>query len=259
MSHVVDLTGTDFGYLHVIGRDTSKKGDTAHWICRCKCGTVCSKDGKYLRNGHAKSCGCFRKERAATLVTKKNPAKKPKAEPKKKKSAAARSGQAPGSATTHSARRATTTAAPGAAPSAASARNANLPASRGGRSSQFEGSIKMAEIMGAFAHDLDNFVAYYEKQQWDTSFRGEQYPPRIVMEQSTPPLFEVGTDGAKTLVPNPTIQIIGRPETEVVTTGKLQISKKDFTNLTNRAAALLELFLHGFMQERKEMEAAQND
>ena len=29
MSHVVDLTGMDFGYLHVIGRDTSKKGDTA--------------------------------------------------------------------------------------------------------------------------------------------------------------------------------------------------------------------------------------
>ncbi len=83
MSHVVDLTGMDFGYLHVIGRDTSKKGDRAHWICRCKCGTICSKDGKNLRNGHAKSCGCFRKERAATLVTKKNPAKKPKAEPKK--------------------------------------------------------------------------------------------------------------------------------------------------------------------------------
>ena len=107
MSHVVDLTGMDFGYLYVIGRDTSKKGDTAHWICRCKCGTICTKDG------------------------------------------------------------------------------------------------------------------------------------------------------AKTLVPNPTIQIIGRPETEVVTTGKLQISKKDFTTLTNRAAALLELFLHGFMQERKELEAAQ--
>lgn len=117
----------------------------------------------------------------------------------------------------------------------------------------------MAEIMCAFAHDLDNFVAYYEKLNWDTSFRGEQYPPRIIMEQSTPPLFEVGPDGAKTLVPNPTIQIIGRPETEVVTTGKLQIGKKDFTKLTNRAAALLELFLHGFMQERKEMEAAQND
>lgn len=69
----------------------------------------------------------------------------------------------------------------------------------------------------------------------------------------------VRADGAKTLVPNPTIQIIGRPETEVITTGKLQIGKKDFTKLCNRAAALLELFLHGFMQERKEMEAANAD
>ena len=115
----------------------------------------------------------------------------------------------------------------------------------------------MAEIMGAFAHDLDNFVAYYEKQQWDTSFRGEEYPPRIVMEQTTPPLYKIEDDGSKTLEPYPTIQIIGRPDTEVVTTGKLKISKKDFTKLTNRAAALLELFLHGFMQERKELEAAQ--
>lgn len=54
----------------------------------------------------------------------------------------------------------------------------------------------MAEIMGTFAHDLDNFVAYYEKLNWDTSFRGEAYPPRIVMEQSTPPLFIV-EDGQK--------------------------------------------------------------
>ena len=80
----------------------------------------------------------------------------------------------------------------------------------------------MAEIMGTFALGLDNFVAYYEKLNWDTSFRGEAYPPRIVMEQSTPPLFIV-EDGQKKLVPNPTIQIIGRPETEVITTGKLPI------------------------------------
>lgn len=113
----------------------------------------------------------------------------------------------------------------------------------------------MAEVMGAFAHDLDNFVAYYENLNWDTSFRGEAYPPQIIMERSTPPLYRVEGDGSKTLEPNPTIQIIGSVDTEVVTTGKLQISKKDFTKLTNRAAALLELFLHGFMQERKEMEA----
>ena len=99
----------------------------------------------------------------------------------------------------------------------------------------------MAGIMGLFASELDEFVADYDNQFWDASFHGETYPPRIIMERSTPPLYRVEDDGSKTLEQNPTIQI----------------SKKDFTKLTNRAAALLELFLHGFMQERKEMEAAQ--
>lgn len=115
----------------------------------------------------------------------------------------------------------------------------------------------MAKIMEAFSFELDEFTAKMEDDGWAVDFRGEKYPPRIVMEQSTPPLFKVEEDGTKKLIPNPTIQIIGSPDTQVVTTGKLQISKKDFTKLTSRAAALLELFLHGFMQERKEMEAAQ--
>ena len=114
----------------------------------------------------------------------------------------------------------------------------------------------MAGIMDMFSVELDEFVKDYDDLHWDVSFRGEEYPPRIVMEQATPPLYKIEDDGSKTLEPNPTIQIIGRPDTEVVTTGKLKISKKDFTKLTNRAAALLELFLHGFMQERKELEAA---
>ena len=115
----------------------------------------------------------------------------------------------------------------------------------------------MAGIMDMFSVELVEFVNEYGGMHWDVSFHGEEYPPRIVMEQTTPPLYKIEDDGSKTLEPYPTIQIIGRPDTEVVTTGKLKISKKDFTKLTNRAAALLELFLHGFMQERKEMEAAQ--
>lgn len=115
----------------------------------------------------------------------------------------------------------------------------------------------MAEIMNMFSVELVEFVNDYDNLHWDVSFRGEEYPPRIVMEQTPPPLYKIEDDGSKTLEPYPTIQIIGRPDTEVVTTGKLKISKKDFTKLTNRAAALLELFLHGFMQERKELEAAQ--
>ena len=82
----------------------------------------------------------------------------------------------------------------------------------------------MAEIMGTFARDLDNFVAYYDSQFWDASFHGETYPPRIIMERSTPPLYRVEDDGSKTLEPNPTIQIIGSVDTEVVTTCLLYTS-----------------------------------
>lgn len=74
----------------------------------------------------------------------------------------------------------------------------------------------MAGIMGLFASELDEFVADYDNQFWDASFHGETYPPRIIMERSTPPLYRVEDDGSKTLEPNPTIQIIGSVDTEVV-------------------------------------------
>ena len=114
----------------------------------------------------------------------------------------------------------------------------------------------MAKIMELFAAELDEFTGNYEKEQWDVTFRGEAYPPRVVMEQATPPLYKIEEDGKRTIEPNPTVQIIGRPDLQVVTTGKLQISKKDLTKMVNGAANLLELFLHGFMQESKEIEAA---
>lgn len=68
MSHVVDLTGMDFGYLHVIGRDTSKKGDTAHWICQCKCGTIRPVMGVALRAGRSTGCGCARTEKVRQIM-----------------------------------------------------------------------------------------------------------------------------------------------------------------------------------------------
>lgn len=40
----------------------------------------------------------------------------------------------------------------------------------------------MAKIMELFATELDEFTGNYEKEQWDVTFRGEAYPPRIVME-----------------------------------------------------------------------------
>ena len=37
----------------------------------------------------------------------------------------------------------------------------------------------------------------------------------------------------------------------------MMISKKELTKYVNTAQGLLQLYLHAFMQERKEMEAAQ--
>ena len=116
----------------------------------------------------------------------------------------------------------------------------------------------MANIMALFAAKLDEFTGNYEKEQWDVTFRGEAYPPRIVMEQATPPLYKTEEDGKRTIEPNPTVQIIGMPDLQVITTGKLQVRKKDLTKMVNGAANLLELFLHGFMQERKEIEGAES-
>ena len=99
----------------------------------------------------------------------------------------------------------------------------------------------MAQIMELFSAELADFVKAYEKEYWRVDFHGEKYPPRIVMER-------VETPGGRGL-----IQIIGRPEMQVVTSGKLQIGKKDLTKMVNSAGNLLVLFLHGFMQECDEM------
>lgn len=58
MSEVKDLTGLRFGRLLVIGRAENTTEGRACWFCLCDCGTTSVKQGKLLRNGHCKSCGC---------------------------------------------------------------------------------------------------------------------------------------------------------------------------------------------------------
>ena len=109
----------------------------------------------------------------------------------------------------------------------------------------------MAQIMELFSAELADFVKTYEKEYWRVDFHGEKYPPRVVMERVEPPLSAQGEDegpGGRGVV-----QIIGRPEMQVVTSGKLQIGKKDLTKMVNSAGNLLGLFLHGFMQECDEL------
>lgn len=111
----------------------------------------------------------------------------------------------------------------------------------------------MGKIMEVFGSELDLLSVAAEKEGWSLSFRGETYPPRIVLDQTQPPLFDMTPDGPKETRPA-CIQIIGHPDVQVVTTGKLQIGKKDLNRMVNRATEVLNLYLHGFMQERREME-----
>lgn len=61
MGAFIDLTGKRFGRLVVLGKDV-KHGNNWYWKCRCDCGNEVSVDGKSLRGGCTKSCGCLNRE-----------------------------------------------------------------------------------------------------------------------------------------------------------------------------------------------------
>lgn len=98
----------------------------------------------------------------------------------------------------------------------------------------------MGKIMELFYGELGAFQAKMEDEKWEVEFRDEKYPPRITMDQLVPPLFEMTPDGQKTEDPA-CIQVIGTTDMRII----------------NAAQGLLQLYLHAFMQERKEMEAEQ--
>lgn len=66
-NNFIDLTGMRFGNLTVAKRvedHISKSGKTVSvmWECKCDCGKDIIVQGLNLRNGHVKSCGCYRKK-----------------------------------------------------------------------------------------------------------------------------------------------------------------------------------------------------
>lgn len=65
---VEDLTGRDFGDLHVIERaeNVIAKDGTSYvmWKCLCKCGNVVVVRATSLKNGHTKSCGVCSRSRS---------------------------------------------------------------------------------------------------------------------------------------------------------------------------------------------------
>lgn len=55
-----DLTNREFGWLKVLGSEKDSRNHTV-WKCQCRCGNIKFVEGKNLRSGAVKSCGCMRK------------------------------------------------------------------------------------------------------------------------------------------------------------------------------------------------------
>lgn len=55
------MIGQKFGRLLVVSQAPSKH-KRAQWNCLCDCGKTCVANGKYMRQGKKRSCGCLRSE-----------------------------------------------------------------------------------------------------------------------------------------------------------------------------------------------------
>lgn len=55
----IDLTGQRFGRLTVIKEAGRDKRNNVMWACKCDCGVSVVVNGRSLRLGHTKSCGCY--------------------------------------------------------------------------------------------------------------------------------------------------------------------------------------------------------
>lgn len=65
MSKLIDLTGQDFGYWHVIERAENTSRGRAQWLCKC---TLCNEtikpvDGAHLRAGRSTACTSCRQKK----------------------------------------------------------------------------------------------------------------------------------------------------------------------------------------------------
>ena len=71
MGRLIDLTGQRFGRLVVIKFAGSDCYRQTKWVCKCDCGNETIVNGKYLKDGTTKSCGCLSRELSSTRLREK--------------------------------------------------------------------------------------------------------------------------------------------------------------------------------------------
>ena len=57
-----DLTGMKFNRLTVLKLHERTEKRRYMWLCKCDCGNEKVVSGEHLKNGHTKSCGCYKNE-----------------------------------------------------------------------------------------------------------------------------------------------------------------------------------------------------
>ena len=76
----IEMTGRSFGRLRVLGRSGTAVmpcgSVTPLWLCLCDpalggCGEKCVVDGRNLRAGRTRSCGCLRRENARRVASQR--------------------------------------------------------------------------------------------------------------------------------------------------------------------------------------------
>ncbi len=63
MPAFIDLTGSVFGRLTVLGMNGKNKRGNYRWLCECKCGNRITAESSNLRRQLTQSCGCYRNDR----------------------------------------------------------------------------------------------------------------------------------------------------------------------------------------------------
>lgn len=64
MPQLIDISGKKFKRYSVV-----RHASGSHWECRCDCGTVRMVDGRSLRAGTSRSCGCLGREETVQRET----------------------------------------------------------------------------------------------------------------------------------------------------------------------------------------------
>ncbi len=83
MGQIKDITNQQFSRLRVL-YFAGVRNNKARWVCLCVCGNQIETQGKQLRLGHTRSCGCLQKEKAATRLLRHGHSRRCKTGPTKR-------------------------------------------------------------------------------------------------------------------------------------------------------------------------------